>query len=113
MSQIPVSRLCVPVSPQPPLLASWFLAVSQGWQSLHLLSLGDASELPACLTSGQAVLSSRFSMEQVWSPPGSSGLAVVFLLVTQEGGTGNVPIPLAATPMSCAEATAQVISKDA
>lgn len=107
MSQIPVSRLCVPMSLQPPLLTSWFLALSQGWQSLHLLA--DASELPACLTAGQAVLCSRFSI----CPPGSSGITVVFLPVTQEGGTGNVPVPLAATPVSCAQATAQVIPKDA
>lgn len=51
-------------------------------------------------------------MEQAGSSPGSSGLLVVVLLVTQEGGTGNVPIPLAVTPMSCAEGTGQVIPKD-
>lgn len=48
VSQITVSRLCrgsprVPVSLQPPLPASSFMAVPQGWQSPQLPSLGAAS----------------------------------------------------------------------
>lgn len=120
VSQITMSRLChgsprVPVSLQPPLPASCFMAVPQGWQSPQLPSLSAASAFnlwhPWPCNAVQQVFHGA-GVEPSWQLQASRGFPAGGPGGWHRGwhggtgdGTGECAGSSAATLMSCSRAT--------